>query len=173
MKSMGCAIALVLSTSTFIAAPPPATAKTVEIKTDRDRTIILGEDGDLLAQLIALDAQGIADMRTDFADARREIDDSIAEIEDARAELRGVPGGRLIIRVAFASAANAASEAAGAAMDEAFDEVDRAEMGLRDAEVSAAERVETQGAIDTLRRELSQLEASLGRLLDALRGAAK
>lgn len=41
--------------------------------------------------------------------------------------------------------------------------------GLAVADVSAEEKVETQGAIEALRAELEALEASLDDLLDALR----
>jgi hypothetical protein len=156
-----------------LALSAPADARDVSIKTGGDRTIVLGKDGDLLEQLIALDAQGIADMQADFADARREIDQAIDEIEDARADMRGVPGGRLIIRIAFATAAEATSEAAGEAMDDAYDELERAEDELRRMDISREEFVETQGAIETLRDELGLLEESLDRLSTALRGASK
>ena len=153
-----------------LALSAPAFARDVEIRTGGDRTIVLGKDGDLLDQLIALDAKGIDDMRADFADARREIDDAIDDIEDARRDVRGVPGGRLIIRIAFATAAEATNEAAGAAMDDAFAEVDLAEDQLHGMEISREERLETQHAIDTLREELGLLDESLGRLSEALRG---
>lgn len=148
----------------------PASARDVTIKTGGDRTIVLGKNGDLLEQLIALDAKGIDDLQADFVDARREIDDAIDEIRDARAEMRGVPGGRFIIRIAFAAAADATSEAADEAFDDAFEEVDRAEADLRTAEVSREERIETQGAIDMIRDELTGLEDALEDLAAALKG---
>lgn len=134
-----------------------------------DVVINIGKEGDLLNQLIDLDQQGIEDMRAEMADARAEIVDAIADIEAAREEMRGVPGGRVILRIAFASARAGASSAVYEALDEARAEVDRAERDLVTADVSAEEKVETQGAIDVLRIELDALEDSLGQLLDALR----
>jgi hypothetical protein len=134
-----------------------------------DVVINIGKDGDLLEQLIEMDADGIAEMRAEMAEARAEIAEAIDEIEGAREDVKGVPGGRLILRIAFASARAGASTAVNEALAEARTEVDRAERDLAVADVSAEEKVETQGAIDVLRTELDALEASLGDLLDALR----
>ncbi len=168
MKSLLSAFALSIAATAIVSAP--AAARDVTIKTGGDRTIVLGEDGDLLEQLIELDAKGIEDLRADFADARHEINDAIDEIEDARADLRGVPGARFIVRMAFAAAAEATAEASEEAFADAFEEVDRAEDGLRAAKVSAEERTETQGAIEMIRDELGGLQESLDRLSAALKG---
>lgn len=136
---------------------------------DRDIVINIGKDGDLLKQLIELDQEGIEEMRAEMAEARADVADAIKDIEEARAEVKGVPGGRLILKIAFASARAGASTAVEEALGEARAEIDRAERDLVTADVSAEERVETQGAIDALRGELDALEVSLNELLSAMR----
>ena len=73
----------------------------------RDVVINIGNNGDLLKQLIDLDQQGIEDMRAEIAEARADVADAIRDIEDARREVGGVPGGRLILKIAFASSGTA------------------------------------------------------------------
>lgn len=136
---------------------------------DRDSVINIGKDGDLLKQLIELDQQGIEDMRAEIAEARTEIAEAIADIEDARQEVRGVPGGRWILQIAFSSARAGASTAIDEALRDARQEIDTAERDLVVADVSDEERIETQGAINVLRTELDALEASLNDLLSAMR----
>lgn len=136
---------------------------------DRDIVISIGKDGDLLKQLIELDQEGIEEMRAEMAEARADVAEAIKDIEDAREDVKGVPGGRLILKIAFASARAGATTAIDEALGEARAEIDKAERDLVTADVSAEERVETQGAIDTLRRELDALEASLNELLSAMR----
>jgi len=136
---------------------------------DRDVVINIGKNGDLLKQLIELDQQGIEDMRADIAEARADVADAIKDIEEARQEVKGVPGGRLILKIAFASARAGASTAIDEALGDARREIDGAERDLAFADVSEDERVETQGAIDVLRTELDALEVSLNELLTAMR----
>ncbi len=136
---------------------------------DRDVVINIGKDGDLLKQLIEMDAEDIAEMRAEMAEARADVAEAIGDIEEARQEMKSVPGGRLILRVAFASARAGATTAVDEALTEARIEIDKAERDLKTADVSAEERVETQGAIDVLRTELDALEVSLNELLSALR----
>jgi len=136
---------------------------------DRDVVINIGKDGDLLKQLIDLDRQGIEDLRAEMADARADVADAIKDIEEARQEVKGVPGGRLILKVAFASARAGASTAIDEALVDARREIDKAERDLAFADVSDEERVETQDAINVLRSELDALEVSLNELLNAMR----
>lgn len=136
---------------------------------DRDVVINIGKNGDLLKQLIDLDQQGIEDMRAEIADARADVAAAINDIDEARQEVSGVPGGRLILKIAFASARAGASTAIDEALRDARQEIDKAERDLAFADVSDEERVETQGAIDVLRTELDALEASLNDLLSAMR----
>lgn len=158
--SVGLFVAAILGGLAFM----PAAASE-----NRDIIIDIGEDGDLLEQLIDLDREGIEDLRAEIAEARAEVAAAIADIEEAREDVKGVPGARLILRIAFASARAGAGSAVGEALAAARIEIDEAEQGLRTADVSAEERVETQGAIDALREELDELEVVLGDLLSALR----
>lgn len=135
----------------------------------RDVVINIGNNGDLLKQLIDLDQQGIEDMRAEIAEARADVADAIRDIEDARREVGGVPGGRLILKIAFASARAGASTAIDEALRDAGLEIDKAERDLAVADVSDEERIETKGAIDALRTELDALEVSLNELLTAMR----
>lgn len=146
-----------------------ATPASASDRGDRDIVINIGKDGDLLKQLIELDQEGIEEMRAEMAEARAEIADAMNDIEEARAEVKGVPGGRLILEIAFASARAGVSIAVDEALSEARAEIDKAERDLATADVSAKERVETQGAIDVLRSELDALEVSLSELLSAMR----
>ena len=135
----------------------------------RDVVINIGKNGDLLKQLIELDQHGIDDMRAEIADARADVADAIKDIEEARQEVSGVPGGRLILKIAFASARAGASTAIDEALRDARQEIDKAERDLVFADVSDEERTETQGAIEVLRTELDALEVSLNELLTAMR----
>ncbi len=136
----------------------------------RDIVINIGKDGDLLEQLIELDKQGIEDLRAEMAEARADVAEAIAEIDEAREEVKSVPGGRLILKIAFASARAGASTAIEEALGDARREIDRAEQELKTAEVDAEELAETQTAIDVLREEINALEASLNELLSAMNG---
>ncbi|NWG92721.1 MAG: hypothetical protein HXY21_09465 [Parvularculaceae bacterium] len=146
-----------------------AFATPASARESRDIVINIGKDGDLLEQLIELDQDGIDEMRAEIAAARADVAEAIADIEEAREEVKGVPGARIILRIAFASARAGASTAVDEALGEARVEIDRAESELRAADVSAEERDETQGAIEALREELDALEVVLNDLLDALR----
>jgi len=145
-----------------------AFATPASARESRDIVINIGKDGDLLEQLIELDQDGIDEMRAEIAAARADVAEAIADIEEAREEVKGVPGARIILRIAFASARAGASTAVDEALGEARVEIDRAESELRAADVSAEERDETQGAIEALREELDALEVVLNDLLDAL-----
>lgn len=146
-------------------APPAMAHKS----SGRDVVINIGKDGDLLEQLIELDQQGIEDLRADMAEARADVAEAITEIEEARNEVKGVPGGRLILKIAFASARAGASTAIDEALRDARREIDKAERDLEVADLSADEKVETQTAINVLREELDALEVALNDLLTALR----
>jgi hypothetical protein len=159
-------IAIASAAACGLALATPALASD---RSDRDIVISIGKDGDLLKQLIELDQEGIDEMRAEMAEARADVADAIKDIEEARQEVKGVPGGRLILKIAFASARAGATTAIDEALDEARTEINEAERGLTVADVSAEERIETQGAIDTLRIELDALEASLNELLSAMR----
>lgn len=159
LKTVAFAVA---ATTAFLAAAPA-------IASDREIVINFGRDGDLLEQLIELDSEGIEDMRAEIAEARAEIADAIADIEEAREDVKAVPGGGVILRIAFATARAGASAAVDEALSDARREIDRAEDELKSAAVSAEERSETQGAIEILRTELDALEASLNELFAALR----
>lgn len=173
MKRILAATAATALAFGVLGAAAPAVAK-VQVSTGGDREVVIGKSNkDLLEELIALDAKGIADMQSDFVDARREIDASIAEVAAAREEAHRVPFARFIVRMAFSSAAEATTEASREGFDEARVELSRAELKLRSAAVSAAERQETQGAIDMIRGELSLLQASLERLAEALRNGTR
>lgn len=136
---------------------------------DRDVVINIGKEGDLLDQLIAMDAADIEDMRAEFAEARADIKDAIADIAAARKDVKDVPGGGVILKIAFATARSTASAAASEAMGEARRELDRAGRDLKTKDLSSEERAETELAISTLREELDALEVALEELMDALR----
>ncbi|MCB2113021.1 MAG: hypothetical protein KDD85_05670 [Parvularculaceae bacterium] len=123
----------------------------------------------LLEQLIELDAEDIDDLRAELADAREEIADAIAEIEGAREEIKDTPGARAVLKIAFAAARSVSSAAINEALSEARTEIEKAERELSFADVSDAERAETQGVIDMLRVEIDILESSLDELIEALR----
>lgn len=159
-------IALAGFTACGMAFSSPAMARD---SSGRDIVINIGKDGDLLKQLIDLDREGIEDMRADIADARADVADAITDIEEAREEVKGVPGARIVLKIAFASARAGVSTALDEALSDARVEIDKAERGLATADVSAEERAETQDAIDALRTELDALEESLNELVDALR----
>jgi predicted nucleic acid-binding Zn-ribbon protein len=131
------------------------------------REIIIGE-ADILEELIEMDAEDIADLRADLADIRAGIEDAIGDIAEAREEMRDAPGGRYLVKIAFAAMAEATESAVGEAISAAFAKLDVAERGLADADVSDAERRETQGAIDGLRDDLGALEDALDDLRAAL-----
>ncbi|MDZ7627597.1 MAG: hypothetical protein U5J99_04205 [Parvularculaceae bacterium] len=135
----------------------------------REIDIDIGGDGNLLQDLIDMDAADIEDMRSDFAEARADIKEAIGDIDEARNEVKGVPGGGVILRIAFATARSTASIAIDEALAEAREEITRAERDLNAAEVSADERTETQRAISTLREELDTLQIALEELIEALR----
>jgi predicted nucleic acid-binding Zn-ribbon protein len=135
----------------------------------RDIVIDIGEDGELLEQLIEMDADDIADMRAEFAEARADIKEAIADVADARSDVKGVPGGGVILKIAFATARSSVSVAVDEALGDARREIDRAARDLKGMDVSAEERAETEGAILTLREELDLLEVALEELMDALR----
>ncbi len=165
-----------LSLSSFIfafaalaAAALISTAAVAGENKGRDIVIDIGEDGELLEQLIEMDADDIADMRAEFAEARADIKEAIADVADARSEVKGVPGGGVILKIAFATARSSVSVAVDEALDEARREIDRAARDLKAMDVSAEERAETEGAILTLREELDLLEIALEELMDALR----
>jgi predicted nucleic acid-binding Zn-ribbon protein len=159
-------IALVGIAACSMALVTPAMARE---SSGRSIVINIGKDGDLLEQLIDLDREGIEDMRADIADARADVADAIKDIEEAREEVKGVPGARIVLKIAFASARAGVSTAIDEALGDARVEIDKAERGLAIADVSDEERAETQEAIDVLRTELDALEESLNELTEALR----
>lgn len=136
---------------------------------EHDHVLFIGKDGDLLERLIELDAADIEEMRADFAEARSDIRDAVKDVEEAREEVRAVPGAGTIVKAAFATARVTVTGAVADALDEVREELDVAERDLAAADVSEAERIETQDAIDMLRTELAALEAAMDELADALR----
>ena len=126
---------------------------------------------DLLDDLIALDADDIADMRADFAEAQEDIIDAIGDIEEAREDVRGVPGGRFVLKIAFAAARESVTEAT----DEAFSEV-RANLVVAEKDLEAAkdevgqgEYSETTEAIAVIRDGMDDIQASLAELTAAMK----
>lgn len=161
INKLAAAAACLAGAALLIAGPAEAKGREVVID--------IG-DGDLLEKLIKLDAEGIADMRADIAEARRDIEEAILEIEEARREVGDEPGAaRFVLRIAFSAAREATEAVVAEAMAEARKEIDDAERKLKSADVSAAERAETQGAIDGLRDDLDDLEDALLDLIEALR----
>lgn len=165
-SSLSKPIAAVCAAAGMILVSPAAFAGD---KGGREVVIDIGEDGDLLEQLIAMDAAEIEEMRDEFAKARAEIKEAIGDIDEARKEVKGVPGGGVILKIAFATARSTASLAIDEALADARTEVDRAESELKAAKVSDGERDETQVAISTLREELDDLQIALEELIEALR----
>ncbi len=153
---------------TLALAAPSAPASAHGPDADDERVIVIGDD-DLLQRLIDLDQAGIDEMRADIAEARAEIEEAIADIKEARDEAKSVPGGRLIVKIAFTASSKATSEAVTEALGEARREINEAERELETADVSAEERAETQGAIDALRTDLDALEKSLKQLIAELK----
>ena len=145
------ALSVIAASAAASLAVAPAAAK------ERSIVVNFGKDGDLLKQLIDLDQEGIEDMRAELADARAEIADAIDEIDEARNEVKGLPGGGIILKIAFVSARAGASIAVDEALADARREIDKAESILEVADIGADERLETQGAIDALRTELDAL----------------
>jgi uncharacterized membrane protein len=136
---------------------------------DHNFSINLSDDGDLLEKLIELDADGIEDMRADIAEARDDIADAMDDIEDAREEASEAPGGRFVLRIAFAIARGVTAGAVEEALEEVREELDDAERTLPTMDISDEEKVETQYAIDVLRSDLEGLEESLQELVEAMR----
>ncbi len=159
------AIALFALGGAFLASPSAFAGE----RSGREVVINIGKDGDLLTQLIEMDAGDIEEMRAEFAEARADIKEAIGDIEEARKDVKGVPGGGVILKIAFATARSSASVAIDEALAEAREEVTRAERDLKTADVSADERAETQRAISTLREELDSLQGALEELIEALR----
>lgn len=155
-------IALGAAAAVSFATATPAAAK------DREVVIDIDDEGDLLERLIEMDAADIEEMRAEFQDAHDDIVESIADIEEARADVKGVPGGRLILKIAFAAARSGASESANAAIDEARLALDGAERELAVMDVSAEERAETGEAIDVIREGLVLVENALAQLFEAM-----
>lgn len=146
-----------------------STAAVAGEKGGREFEINFGKDGNFLEQLIEMDAADIEEMRAEFAEARADIKEAIGDIDDARADVKGVPGGGVILKIAFATARSSASLAIDEALADARNEVSKAECELKTADVSAGEREETEAAIAALREELDSLQAALEELIEALR----
>lgn len=154
--------AAALAAAVGLVASAPANASPGEII-----DIIVGE-GDLLDKLIALDADGIADMRDRIAEARIEIERAADDVRRAREDARSGRGNRFVA-LALSAVASEMDSVVARAIDSAYAEIDDAERRLADADVSADERDETQGAIDGLRADLGDIEEALARLMDELR----
>lgn len=162
VRASAAAMTAALTAGLVFAAPAHS------MDSDRTITIDFDSDEDFLEDLIELDAEGIADMRAEFADARAEIDDAVDEIRDAREEARSAPGGEFIVKIAFAVAKATVRVSIDRALNDVGRAVDKAERDLATADVSDAERIETQGVIDILRVELASLRTSLDELAAAL-----
>jgi len=124
----------------------------------------------LLNDLIALDADDIAEMRADFAEAQEEVLDAIDDIEEAREDVKGVPGGKFVLKIAFATARASITEAT----DEAFGEVREnlliaeEELNATKNEVGPEEYAETTEAISVIRNGMDGVQASLAKFADAM-----
>ncbi len=158
-----CALALAALAALTVAAFLPTDASAGRYHID--------DPDDLVEELINMDANDIADLRDDLIDARADIREAIEEVADAKEDVKEAPGGEAISRVAFRVASAAVSRATGAALAEARDTLDDAELILaeRRSDIGDAEFAETQGAIDMIRTELGEIESVLDELLAALR----
>jgi len=125
---------------------------------------------DLLEKLIALDADDIADLRSDLRDAQSDVAEAIGDIAEAKEEVKEVPFGGLIAKIAFSAAKASVSEATDIAIDEMREELTLAEveLGERRSDLGEAEYNETSGAIAMIQEELDGLEEVLEELVNAL-----
>lgn len=130
-------------------------------------------DEDFLESLIAMDADDIAEIRSEMAEARAEIRDAIKEVADARREAAESPETKDVILVALSTGAAAVEETTKGVFEKVRSELNRAEGELADKrdEVGPAEFAETNEAISTIRSELAEVEVALGELLAAMRSA--
>lgn len=157
MKNMIAAAAIA-----FAAASPALAA---------DRSYEFSDREEVLADLIEMDADDIAEMRSELAEARVEIEDAIAELAEARRTIDEQPVfARAIMKMAFGFASGRIENEGLEAFDEALVALNEADAELKLAEISDAERAETQSAIDLLRSELPALRDLLERLSAAMRG---
>lgn len=127
------------------------------------------DDGELLDNLVALDAEDIVKMRKEMSDARAEIKGAMDDIDDARAELAGVPGGDLVLSVALNAARGAAESVVSDVMTKVRTEISVAESELEKTDYSAQEKEETRTAIAALREEMTALELTLAEFVAALK----
>ena len=162
--------------SVLAAIAVAAPAATPAFAHDRDgSTIIVNgvnfSDDDFLQDLIDLDADDIADLRDEFADAREEVLDAIQDIEEAREDVKGVPGGGVILKIAFGVASKTVSAATSEAFDEVRDALSEAEDELQDKreEVGEDEYDETSKAISVIRAGIADIEGALAELTAAMR----
>mgnify|MGYP000427482241 CR=1 FL=1 len=120
------------------------------------------DEEDFLDDMIAMDADDIAEMREELAEARAEIADGIRDVEEAREEAKSQPMAGAFVEAAFA-AASAGLSAGVDGLDEAFKAIDRAEATLkkRRDELGEAEYRETKDALAMLRTELAGIQAGL------------
>ncbi|MEL7486574.1 MAG: hypothetical protein AAGJ87_05060 [Pseudomonadota bacterium] len=141
-----------------------------------DKTVVINgvsfSDDDFLQDLIDLDAEDIAELREEFADAKYDVLDAIEDIEEAREDVKGVPGGGMILKVAFGVASKTVSATTG----EAFDEVRAAltdaekELKTKRAEIGEAEFAETSEAIGFIRAGIGEVEIAIAQLTAAMNG---
>lgn len=129
------------------------------------------DDEDFLQQLIDMDADDIADLRSEMADARAEIRDAISEIEDARAEVEDNPEAKPMFIAAMEVASSTVTSTTKSVFDKVRAGLDQAETDLNSGsvEVSDEELTETRQAIAALREELSGIEAAVGELVAAMK----
>ncbi|MEQ8936269.1 MAG: hypothetical protein RIE56_10815 [Amphiplicatus sp.] len=120
------------------------------------------DEEDFLEDLIEMDAEDIAEMRSELAEARADIADGIRDIEEAKKEAAAQPMSGAFVKAAFA-AASAGVSAGVDGLDEAFKAIDRAEATLKErrAELGEAEYRETSDALAMLRTELAGIQAGL------------
>jgi hypothetical protein len=157
MKTLIAAVAF-----SFAAANPAFAA---------DRNYEFVDNEEMLAELIELDADDIAEMRDELAEARVEIEEAIAEISAERAAIEDQPVfARAIMKIAFGFAGARIENEGLEAFDEALAALGEADAELKLAAVSDEERAETQAAIDLLQTELPALRDLLARLGEAMRG---
>lgn len=129
-----------------------------------------GDRDDILEKLIALDANDIEELRSDFREAQNGIADAINNIADAKEEVRDVPFGGLIAKIAFNAASATVTNATQAAFGDLLEELDMAEIELDTNRTSLGEEeyLETIGAINMIRTEISSIEEAIDELVDAL-----
>ncbi len=129
------------------------------------------DDGEaFLEDLIEMDADDIAELRSELAEARADIADARRDIDEAREDAKSRPMDGVFVEAAFA-AAGAGLSAGVKGLDEAFLALDRAKAALKErrAELGEAEYRETSDALAMIRTELAGVQAGLKELATEMR----